>query len=271
MSITNKKGIVMKKIVSWNVASLRARKPLVDSFLEKENPDVLLLQEIKMETDLFPTLDFQSKGYDSIAHGQKSWNGVAVLSKTPLKLVSASLPGFQDQARFIEVETKEKIRYISIYVPNGTAPLHNPEDSSRLEYKLRFLDTLTIYVKSLLKQNINFILGGDFNIIFEDKDVYNPELFRDSALMIQPVRDKLKEFLNTGVLNTLKDFRKEESMYTFWDFQGGAWFKNQGIFLDTIYVSPLLKDKVTYAGVMRSWRGENKPSDHAPVCCFLGM
>lgn len=269
ISITKGKEFVMQKIVSWNVASLRARMPLVDAFLEKEQPDLLLLQEVKTETEKFPVLDFQSKGYDALVSGQKSWNGVAILSKTPMELVQSALPGFEDQARFIEVTTPNGVHVISVYVPNGTAPANNPEDTSRLAYKLKWMDALIAHVQSLTDRQIPFILGGDFNVIYQDGDVYDPELFRDSALMVQPVRDKLTQLLNTGVFHALRHFHPKDGFYTFWDFQGGAWPRNHGIFLDALFVSPTLAAQVTQADVMKAWRGEMKPSDHAPVYCTL--
>ncbi len=259
----------MQKIVSWNVASLRARMPLVDAFLEKEKPDVLMLQEIKMETDKFPALDFIGKGYYALASGQKSWNGVAVLSRQPLRLVQSALPGFDDQARFIDTVTQDGTHYVCVYVPNGTAPANNPDDTSRLDYKLRWMDALTDYIQNLICQKIPFVLGGDFNVIYQDGDVYNPELFWDSALMVKPVREKLTRLLNTGVFHSLRHFHPDDGFYTFWDFQGWAWPKNHGIFLDAVYVSPLLADKVTDANVMKPWRAAEKPSDHAPVYCTL--
>ena len=261
----------MQKIISWNVASLRARMPLVEELLETEKPNLLLLQEIKMETEKFPVLDFESRGYYSFASGQKSWNGVAILSRSPIQLIRNALPGFEDQARFIDVKTTNNIHIISVYVPNGTAPLNNPTDTSRLEYKLKWMDALIAYIQQLIQENVPFVLGGDFNVIYQDKDVYNPELFRDSALMVSSVREKLRELQGTGLFHALRHFHSQEKFYTFWDFQGGAWPRNNGIFLDALYISPLLRSEVKNADVLKEWRGKMKPSDHAPIFCELSF
>ncbi|MBO5997969.1 MAG: exodeoxyribonuclease III [Alphaproteobacteria bacterium] len=256
----------MKKIISWNVASIRARMELLLSLLEKEKPDVVFLQEIKVEEDKFPFFELRAAGYESVISGQKSWNGVAILSKEPIKLKSTALIGFEDQARFVEAEQSDGTHLISVYVPNGQAPMNNPTDTSRLEYKLKWLSAL----KKHLEQTENYIIGGDFNVIEQDKDVYNPALFENSVLMIPPVRAAFRELLTLPVENPMRDFHKDEEFYTFWDFQGGAWPRNHGIFLDYIFLSSaLFKGKTTRADVLKEYRSCEKPSDHAPIVVEL--
>ncbi|MBE6450010.1 MAG: exodeoxyribonuclease III [Alphaproteobacteria bacterium] len=252
----------MKKIISWNVASIRARMDLLKQMLTEQNPDIVFLQEIKIQEEQFPFFDLLSLGYHAVISGQKAWNGVAILSKEPLSFVSSSLSGFEDQARFVEAQLSNGTSLISVYVPNGQAPANNPFDTSRLEYKLKWMKALYNY----LSGKENFIVGGDFNVIYKDEDVYNPELFTDSALMVAPVRTAFKELLSLPIENPLRDFNLDKPFYTFWDFQGGAWQKNHGIFLDYIFLSePFFEKKIIKADVLKEYRSCPKPSDHAPI------
>ena len=252
----------MKKIISWNVASIRARMDLLKTLLEKEKPDVVFLQEIKTQEEQFPFFELLSLGYHTVISGQKAWNGVAILSKEPLNFISSALSGFEDQARFVEAQLKNGTSLISVYVPNGQAPANNPFDTSRLEYKLKWMNGLYNY----LLNKKNFILAGDFNVIYKDEDVYNPAFFTDSALMVTSVRKAFEKLLSLSIHNPLRDFHSDKPFYTFWDFQGGAWPKNHGIFLDYIFLSEnFSENKVVNADVLKEYRACSKPSDHAPV------
>ena len=252
----------MKKIISWNVASIRARMETLLTLLEKEKPDIVFLQEIKTEEDKFPFFELKSAGYESVISGQKAWNGVAVLSKEPITLKSVALKGFEDQARFVEAVQPDGTHLISVYVPNGQAPANNPTDTSRLEYKLKWLGALKEYLQEIEK----YIIGGDFNVIEQDKDVYNPALFENSVLMIPPVRQAFRELLSLPVENPMRQYHPEDKFYTFWDFQGGAWPRNHGIFLDYIFLSSdYFKEKTICADVLKEYRACEKPSDHAPI------
>lgn len=259
----------MQKIISWNVASLRARMPLIQQLLEKESPDVLMLQETKIEDDKFPSLDFFELGYRVVTSGQKAWNGVALLSKEPLTSLKRALTGFEDQARFAEGTLSSGLCFMTAYVPNGQAPEKTPHDLTRLHYKLAWMDELVRMMKTKIAQKIPFILGGDFNVIYEDRDVYNAALFEGNALIVPPVREKMKKMFETGALNVLRFFHPEDGFYTFWDFQGGAWPRNRGILLDGFFVSPDLKDKLVSADVLKEYRSLEKPSDHAPIVCVI--
>ena len=256
----------MKKIISWNVASVRARMDLLKELLKKENPDIVFLQEIKVEEDKFPFFEFQALGYNAYVSGQKSWNGVGVLSKKKLTLKATSLQGFEDQARFVEAVDENNVSYISVYVPNGQAPMNNPTDTTRLDYKLRWLDALYFYLSSLK----NFIIGGDFNVIQKDKDVYKPENFKESVLMLPCVRDAFEKLLSLDMENPMRQLFPDGGLYTFWDFQGGSWFKNNGIGLDYIFLSkPYFKGKCANACVLKDYRGISKSSDHAPIAVSI--
>lgn len=259
----------MQKIISWNVASFRARLPLVKMLIEKENPDVLLLQEMKLEAHQYPFEEMEKQGYYTVLCGQKSWNGVAVLAKKPLETQMTCLDGFADQARFVEAVLSDGTTLISVYVPNGQPPEKMPQDTSRLKYKLAWMQALNAYITQKITAKEKFILGGDFNVIFQDGDVYNPTLFEGNALMVPSVREKLAQLHQTGVVNAIRQFHPQSGLYTFWDFQGGAWPRNHGILLDALYVSPTLKGCLMDAGVLKEYRAFEKPSDHVPIYCVL--
>ena len=256
------------KIVSWNVASVRARMETLTRFLSEYEPDVVLLQEIKATDETFPFFDFQVAGYQSVICGQKSYNGVAILSKIPIKRVQTNLPNLNEtdpQARFIEAVLSDDTHVICVYVPNGNPPANNPSDTSRLDYKLKWMSTLNIYIQSLLKDNKSIILGGDFNVIVKDSDVYNPELYRNNALMIPSVREKFYELSTLPLTNVIRYFHPEEHYYSFWDFMGGAYPRNLGMLLDYLFVSYDIAQGLTDGGVYKEVRGWNKTSDHAPI------
>ena len=259
----------MQKIISWNVASVRARLPLLLEMLSEQNPDVVFLQEVKAEEVDFPFMDIDLAGYKSRVSGQKGLNGVAILTRKEVKLISTSLSGFEDQARYVEVEMPNGVHMISVYVPNGCAPMNNPTDTSKLEYKLRWFDALFARLKELKDAKIPFVIGGDFNVIFKDEDVYNPASFRESALMVPEVRKKLQNLLDLGLVDSIRHFYPSEVIYSFWDFQGGAWFKNNGILLDMILLSSDFPYPLQSAGVLKEYRGRTKPSDHTPIYCQI--
>ncbi len=247
----------MKKIISYNVAGIRARINTLISVLEKEDPDVVFLQEIKATDENFPFLDISSLGYQIAICGQKGFNGVAILSKNKMKNIIDEIPNFPFyEARFIQAEIDDTI-YISVYAPNGCA------SSEKLAEKLRWYDALNTYVKSIDSEK-NIIMGGDFNVIEKDTDVYNSAYFKDTALMIPPVREKFS-VLSDCLINSVRLINSQEHLYSFWDFQGGCWPKNNGILLDTIFISKNLKDMVENSGILKEYRGVEKPSDHTPV------
>ena len=195
----------MKKIVSWNVASIRARMDTLLTLLEKEKPDVVFFQEIKVEEDKFPFFELKSVGYESVVSGQKAWNGVAVLSKEPITLKSVALEGFEDQARFVEAVQSDGTHLISVYVPNGQAPANDPTDTSRLEYKLKWLAALKKYLQGIEK----YIVGGDFNVIEQDPHettlgckVVDPKRYAEFSQM----RDDLVRYLQMRLEKRYEDF-----------------------------------------------------------------
>ncbi|MGN0919426.1 MAG: exodeoxyribonuclease III [Alphaproteobacteria bacterium] len=264
----------MQQIISWNVASVRSRMPVLTQFLQQNQPDIVLLQEIKATEENFPYLDFKALGYEAVISGQKAYNGVAILSKIPLKGVVRELPNVPPsdppQARFIQATLPDESIVISVYIPNGTAPMNNPTDTSRLEYKLKWMQALTDYIQSLIQSGKQVLIGGDFNVIEHDSDVYNPEHFRDSALMVPPVREAFQKLNDLALVNLIRRFNSAPNTYSFWDFQGGAWPRNHGILLDFFFATEKLALTVKEAKIYREVRGFEKTSDHAPIGCLLG-
>ena len=263
----------MQQIISWNVASVRSRMPVLSQFLQEHRPDIVLLQEIKATEENFPFLDFKTLGYDAVITGQKAYNGVAILSKLPLANVIRELPPLSlsepKQARFIQATLPDGTILISVYVPNGTAPMNDPTDTSRLDYKLKWMQAFTDYVSSLIQSGKQVLIGGDFNVIEQDSDVYNPDHFRDSSLMVPPVRTAFEKFNELAMINLIRQFNPEPNTYSFWDFQGGAWPKNHGILLDFFFATKTLASNVKSAKIYKEVRGWEKTSDHAPIGCII--
>jgi len=251
-------------ISSWNVNSVRARIENIKSYLLKYKPDILMMQEIKTEDLNFPYDDFSSMDYESHVFGQKSYNGVAIISKGKLKNIRKNL--IKDklkQSRIIsaEIEYKKKIiQLINIYTPNG-----NPVDTEKYDYKKKWLNDLIKQLKNLSKKNQNIILAGDFNIIPSAEDVYNPKSFEDDALFRLEIRKKLREMINLGFNDVYRHFNDNKEGYTFWDYMRGAWQKNNGMRIDHFLVSNSLIDNVKSININKDPRGREKPSDHTPI------
>tara|TARA_X000000368_G_scaffold380236_1_gene335910 strand:- start:160 stop:936 length:777 start_codon:yes stop_codon:yes gene_type:complete len=251
-------------ITSWNVNSVRARIENIKRYLKKFSPDILMMQEIKTEDPTFPYDDFSSLDYESHVFGQKSYNGVAIISKHKLENIRLDL--IKDklkQSRIISAEVKYKkknIQIINIYTPNG-----NPVDTDKYNYKKNWLDSLIKQLKNLSKKNENIILGGDFNIIPSSEDVYNPKSFEDDALFRLEIRKKLREMINLGFHDAYRHIHGEKEGYTFWDYMRGAWQKNNGMRIDHFLVSNSLLNIVKNVNINKDPRGKEKPSDHTPI------
>ena len=252
----------MQRIISWNVASVRARLPKLLELLEAHKPDIVFLQEIKATDENFPFAPLQEAGYHALISGQKSYNGVAILSKEPLELCHTSIPDFPDeQARFIEALMPNGTHLICVYVPNGN-PVDNP---AKFDYKLQWMDGLNKYLYHLLMHQEPVIIGGDFNVIEENTDVYNPNAFQDNAIMVPPVRERFEQLKKMTLINVLKQTCKARPLYSFWDFTMNAWHKNWGMLLDYFFISPDLESHVNGCGIYTDVRGWEKTSDHAPL------
>ncbi|MDC3231443.1 exodeoxyribonuclease III [Candidatus Pelagibacter sp.] len=251
-------------ISSWNVNSVRARIENIKSYLLKYKPEVLMMQEIKTEDVNFPYDDFSSIDYESHVFGQKSYNGVAIISKRKLENIRTDL--IKDklkQSRIISAEfeyKKKSVQLINIYTPNG-----NPVDTEKYDYKKKWLDDLIKQLKNLIKKNQNIILAGDFNIIPAAEDVYNPKSFEDDALFRLEIRKKLREMINLGFNDVYRHFNETKEGYTFWDYMRGAWQKNNGMRIDHFLVSSSLIDQIKSININKDPRGREKPSDHTPI------
>ena len=257
-------------IASWNVNSIKARLPRVTEWLSEFKPDVLLLQELKCIDDDFPREEIKTLGYHIETHGQKTYNGVAILSKYPIENVIRGLKGAENagpdggddiQARYIEASIKG-IRVGAIYLPNG-----NPTPSGKYDYKLLWMDRLIRHAQELLKSEQIFLLGGDYNIIPKDIDCYAPQRFEKDALCLPQSRDRYYSLLNLGLTDALRQIKPAGEQYTYWDYQGGAWNKDHGIRIDHLLLSPRAADILKDAGIDRSPRGKERPSDHTPIWC----
>ena len=252
------------KISSWNVNSVRARIENIKDYLNKFSPNILLMQEIKTEEKNFPFNEFEDLGYHSYVFGQKSYNGVAIISKKKLENVSTDI--IKDklkQARTISAEfefKKRKILVINIYTPNG-----NPVDTEKYDYKKKWLNDLTKILKKLGQKNENIILSGDFNIIPAAEDVYNAKSFEDDALFRLEIRKKYREILNMGYVDSYRHKYPDTEGYTFWDYMRGAWQKNNGMRIDHFLLSNSLINILKNVSINKTPRGKEKPSDHTPI------
>ena len=226
-------------ISSWNVNSVRARIENIKEYLKKFKPDILMMQEIKTQNETYPFNEIELLNYKNYVYGQKSYNGVAIISKKELKNIQNDI--FKDknkQSRVISADVKYKnknINLINIYTPNG-----NPVDTEKYTYKLYWLESLIKKLKSLSKKNENIIIGGDFNIIPSAEDVHNPKGYENDALFRLEIRKKLRELINLGFHDAYRFIHPEKEGYTFWDYTSGAWQKNNGMRIDHFLVSSSL-------------------------------
>ncbi len=259
------------KIATWNVNSIKARLPNVLDWLEEAKPDVALLQEIKTVDENFPVMEIEERGYNCAVYGQKSYNGVAILSKHPLSDVSTGLAGdkVDDQARYVEAWVEagdDSVRVASIYLPNG-----NPVDTDKYPYKLKWMDRLAKRASALLGMEEPVVLGGDYNVIPADGDCYDPVAWADDALFKPETRAKFRMLLNLGYTEAWRTLHNETHVYSFWDYQAGAWQKDNGIRIDHLLLSPQAADRLTACEIDKGPRGKTKASDHTPVWCELSV
>jgi exodeoxyribonuclease III len=253
------------RIASWNVNSVRLRLPALLAYLKETAPDVIALQELKCQDDVFPRHEIEDAGYNVAVFGQKSLNGVALLTKTPLEDVTRGLPGFPDQqSRYIEGVVSDEAggvwRVASIYLPNG-----NPPDSDKYPYKLAFMDALTAHARKLLALEERLVLAGDYNVIPAPEDVYDPKAWAGDALFLSQTRAKFQTLLNLGFTEALRATSDAAGLYTFWDYQAGCWPKNNGLRIDHLLLSPQAADHLTGVAIDKALRGAEKPSDHVPI------
>ncbi|MFT3986662.1 exodeoxyribonuclease III [Aestuariivirga sp.] len=257
-------------IATWNINSIKARLETALAWVREAKPDVLCLQELKCETDAFPATAFEELGYTCTIHGQKTYNGVALLSKSPPEDVRRGLPGdvSDTQSRYIEALFpfgKRIVRVASIYLPNG-----NPLGTEKFPYKLGWMDRLHAHAKRLLKLEEPLVMAGDYNVIPKPIDARHPEAWVNDALFQPESRAKFRELQTLGFTEAVRAMAGDQpGLYTFWDYQAGAWQKNNGIRIDHLLLSPQAADHLKAVRIDKHVRGWEKPSDHVPVVITL--
>ena len=252
------------KIASWNVNSVRARIENILDYLKQTNPDILLLQEIKTLDESFPYEEFKKKGYQSYVFGQKSYNGVAIISKVDIEDIDKNfIKDDLKQSRIItgKIKMKKKeVELVNIYVPNG-----NPVNTEKFEYKKIWLKKFIFKIKKKITDNSNLLIAGDFNIIPEEIDVYDFNRYKDDALGKLEIRKKFRELLNLGFRDCYRFKHGNKQEYTFWDYFAGSWQKNYGMRIDHFLISNNLLENLKSININKKPRSKVKPSDHTPI------
>ena len=259
------------KVTTWNINGVKARLDSAVAYLRQASPDVICLQEIKSLTEAFPASAFEDLGYHCAVHGQKGFNGVAVLSKLPIDEVHPRLPGDDEDShsRYLEVvvSTKEGVvRVASIYLPNG-----NPITTDKFSYKLAWMDRLIGHAKTLLALEEPVVLAGDYNVIPAPADAKNPSAWVNDALFQLETRSKFRELLHLGLTDAFRACEDRGGHFTFWDYQAGAWQKDDGIRIDHLLLSPQAAARLQRVAIDKHVRAREKPSDHVPIRCDLDV
>lgn len=258
------------RIATWNVNSINARLEGVLDWFKEANPDVACLQEIKCVDEKFPSEAFESLGYNVAVHGQKTYNGVALLSKYPMEDIRRGLPGDEtdEQARYIEalIGAPKPVRVGGIYLPNG-----NPIGTGKFTYKLAWMARLKAHAQALLADEEPLVLAGDYNVIPEPSDCYDPAAWAGDALFQPESRAAFRELQWLGLTEAHKHIVGTEHAYTFWDYQAGAWPRNNGIRIDHLLLSAQAADRLLGCEIHSHVRGREKPSDHVPVVVTLDL
>jgi exodeoxyribonuclease-3 len=252
------------KIATFNINGIKARTQALLDWLAEARPDVVCLQEIKSVDEGFPREPFESLGYQVETHGMKAFNGVAILSKLPLEDITRRLPGddADEHARWIEatVMGKRPVRVCGLYLPNG-----NPAPGPKYDYKLAWMDRMLARTKALLALEEPLVLCGDYNVIPQAEDAANPKDWVEDALYLPQTRAAFQRLLYLGLTDAIRARDPNPGLYTFWDFQRGAWERNNGIRIDHLLLSPQAADLLQDAGIDKAVRGRDKPSDHVPT------
>ncbi|MEM9148536.1 MAG: exodeoxyribonuclease III [Pseudomonadota bacterium] len=253
------------RIASFNINGIKARLAQLTAWLEETAPDVALLQELKSADEGVPREPIEALGYHVETHGQKGFNGVAILSKRPIEDISRGLPGdaSDEQSRWIEATISGDtgaVRIASLYLPNG-----NPAPGPKYDYKLAWMARLEAHAAEMLLLEMPLVLAGDYNVIPEPRDAANPAAWDGDALYRPESRAAWRRLCHLGFLDATRETSQDSGVYSFWDYQAGAWQKDNGIRIDHLLLSPQAADRLTATGIDRSMRGREKPSDHVPV------
>jgi exodeoxyribonuclease-3 len=257
------------KIATFNVNSIRRRVGALCQWLDDAAPDVVLLQELKAQAEQVPMLEIEAKGYRVEVVGQKAYNGVAIVSRHPITVIHRALPGeaADEHARYIEADIampNGPVRVASIYLPNG-----NPAPGDKYDYKLRFLNRLYVHARELLELEMQVVLGGDYNVVPTDIDVHDPVGTADDALCRPETRQAFRRIVNLGYTEAYRTLHPNRIEYSFWDYQAGAWQKNDGWRIDHLLLSPQAADRLVACEIDKDPRGRPEASDHTPVWCQL--
>jgi exodeoxyribonuclease III len=248
------------RIATWNVNSLRVRLPQLLEWLARTPLDVLAMQETKLTDGDFPAADFEALGYQAVASGQKTYNGVALLSRSPCAALVTDIPGFADPARRVLAATTGGVRVINLYVPNGQTV-----DSDKYRYKLRWLEALAAWLRAELAQHERLVVLGDFNIAPEDRDVHDPAVWAGSVHVSEPERRALRGLLELGLVDVFRRFEQPERSYSWWDYRMLAFRRNHGLRIDLLLANTRFASDCTACVIDREPRRAERPSDHTPV------
>ena len=252
------------KLATFNINGIKARVDALPRWLASAKPDAVALQEIKSVDENFPRELFEDMGYRVETHGQKGFNGVAILSRLPLEDVVRGLPGDDDdpQSRWIEatVMGERAVRFCGLYLPNG-----NPVPGPKYDYKLAWMARMEARVRELLLSEEPLVFAGDYNVIQQPEDAANPMAWTEEALFLPTTRAAFRRIVNLGLTDAFRARDQSSGQYSFWDYQAGAWEKNNGILIDRMLLSPQAADLLREAHIDREVRAEEKPSDHVPV------
>ena len=254
------------KVASWNVNSLKVRLPQVEKWLAMRGPDIVGLQETKLPDENFPREALEQAGYHVAFSGQKTYNGVALLSREPLRDIVTDIPGLDDPQRRILGATIGDLRVLNLYVVNGQTV-----GSDKYDYKLRWLEAVRDYIAADLREHENYIVMGDFNIAPDDRDVHDPELWRNRVLVSEPERAALREILALGFEDTFRLHEQPEQVFSWWDYRQAAFRRNRGLRIDLILASEPLARRCVSSSVDREPRTWERPSDHAPVIAEFSL
>jgi exodeoxyribonuclease-3 len=254
------------KIAAWNVNSLKVRLPQLLDFLATRQPDAVCLQETKLTDENFPAAELLAAGYHVVFSGQKTYNGVAIVSRAEATDVQHGIPGFDDEQKRVIAATVEGVRLVCVYCVNGQSL-----DSDKYSYKLAWFDALTAWLKDELTRHPKLAVLGDYNIAPEDRDVHDPEAWKDSVLVSEPERERFRNLLALGLKDSFRLFEQPEKTYSWWDYRMMGFRRNHGLRIDHILLSPALAAACTASTIDRDMRKLERPSDHAPVIAEIGL
>ena len=253
------------KLAAWNVNSLKVRLPQLLDFLATRQPDVVCLQETKLTDDAFPVAELGAAGYHAVFSGQKTYNGVAILSRTPASELSIGIPGFDDEQKRVIAATIDGVRIVCVYCPNGQSL-----DSDKYPYKLAWFAALTAWLHDELARHPKLALLGDYNIAPEDCDVHDPAVWKDCVLVSDAERACFRDLVALGLVDSFRLFEQPEKSFSWWDYRMMGFRRNHGLRIDHILLSQPLAAACTAASIDRDMRKLERPSDHAPVIAVIG-